>query len=501
MTEPEDKPTFGQPASPEGGQQPESPDAGQQPASAAGGEPGQAGAAGGEQVPAGAFAPAPAQDGAAGTAVQQPNGGQAPPPPPSPYADELPQAAAQPYAAPYGQPYPAYPAYPAQDGTQPYAAYPAQDGASPYGQAYVPPASPDATSPYGQAPNPYQQPPYAGQPYAGQPAGSPAPDGANPYAQPAQPGMPGGAAQQPGTPGAQGTAPQPYQPYAQAAAQQPPCPGQGGYPPYGGQPPYPYQPYPTAPVPPKKRKVWPWVLIAILVVFVLGIGGCVGCVACSVAADRNYSGTYDDTYDYGSGSDSYDYSDGYTLDFIKDLGSSLANTVADGQYSPGVYEVGVGKDMEPGLYYLGGSQTAEGEFYVFERMDDGTGYEVTEMVCYFGSYFAQLEDGDVIVYWGAGDDSRLCAAAQAPAAPTAPYPSGCYRVGTDIPAGTYTITAQEGANSIEASQEAAAYAMKDLEFDDDSIVDTKYVVPGGTQTITLTDGQYLELYLAVATPA
>ena len=43
--------------------------------------------------------------------------------------------------------------------------------------------------------------------------------------------------------------------------------------------------------------------------------------------------------------------------------------------------------------------------------------------------------------------------------------------------------------------------MDDLDFDDDSIVDTQYVIPGGKQTVTVVDGQYLELFAATATPA
>lgn len=58
----------------------------------------------------------------------------------------------------------------------------------------------------------------------------------------------------------------PQQPYGQ----QPPPYGQqpaGGYPPQGGYPP-----------PPRKKKVWPWVLGGVLVVLLLVVGGCVALV-------------------------------------------------------------------------------------------------------------------------------------------------------------------------------------------------------------------------------
>lgn len=52
----------------------------------------------------------------------------------------------------------------------------------------------------------------------------------------------------------------------------------------------------------------------------------------------------------------------------------------------------------------------------------------------------------------------------------------------------------------ETDEDSAAFVMKNLDFDDDSIVDTKYVIPGGEQTVTVSNGQYLELFAATATP-
>ena len=72
-------------------------------------------------------------------------------------------------------------------------------------------------------------------------------------------------------------------------------------------------------------------------------------------------------------------------------------------------------------------------------------------------------------------------------------------MGIDIPAGTYKVVAQSDAPATK-SQEAAAYVMKDLDFDDDSILETKYVIAGGSQTITVSQGQYVELYAATMAP-
>ena len=290
------------------------------------------------------------------------------------------------------------------------------------------------------------------------------------------------------------------------AGQQPP------YPPYGtGQqppvPPYPMQPpYPSAPQPPEKKKVWPWVLSGCLVlILLLGIGGCVSCTACSVISDvasDRYG--YGDRYDYPYGYDYGDSSDSgttglFTLSDIKEAFGGDPGKVEDGRCTPGVFEVGVGKDVEPGRYYFEGSQDQEANFYVFDGEGDDS-YSLDKAVVYFGNYFADLEEGDVVAF-DATDDLRFYPLASAVFEPAGPaYASGLYRVGTDIPAGTYTVTVNDEAAGA-AEQDCAAFVMKDLDFDDDSITDTKYVAHGGSQTVTVKDGDYLELYATTASPA
>ncbi|MHA4852737.1 DUF4352 domain-containing protein [Rhodococcus sp. MSC1_016] len=58
-------------------------------------------------------------------------------------------------------------------------------------------------------------------------------------------------------------------------------PQQGGYPPYGGYPPgaYPQGPYQQ---PPKKRRLWPWILVGL---FVLAFGGCFAVMASITDSD------------------------------------------------------------------------------------------------------------------------------------------------------------------------------------------------------------------------
>ena len=116
---------------------------------------------------------------------------------------------------------------------------------------------------------------------------------------------------------------------------------------------------------------------------------------------------------------------------------------------------------------------------------------------YFGNYFVDLDEGDLIVF-DPGDEATMYPAPSTSTNPTAPYTNGCYRVGIDIPAGSYTITAATVGEG-ETDEDSAAFVMKNLDFDDDSIVDTKYVIPGGEQTVTVSNGQYLELFAATAT--
>ena len=107
---------------------------------------------------------------------------------------------------------------------------------------------------------------------------------------------------------------------------------------------------------------------------------------------------------------------------------------------------------------------------------------------YFGNYLTELDRGDVIAFLPGDDSLHMYPVAKAAFSPEAPYRSGLYRVGTDIPAGTYTITVQEDA-AAHTSNDSGAFVMKDLDFDDDSITDTKYVIAGGSQTVTVQDGR------------
>lgn len=354
-----------------------------------------------------------------------------------------------------------------------------------------------------------------------QPAATQQPFGVQPQPeQPAYraPAMPQGYTQQIPQP----AAPQPYgQPHNAGAYQQPPAYGHPCQPPlhpYGGnayQPPQqPYPPYGAyGQQQPPKKKVWPWVLVGCLLIGLLGLGGCVGCVACTaVMADSGCSNSYCDPHDeYGYNYEhgyNYEYDNGrdgspspftYSYSEITADKSSYDNVIENGRISNGIYEVGI--DFAAGRYFFEGDPILEGRYIVYEPTGSGSSeYEIEESVVYFGNYYADLEAGDIVVFSPAANEHAMTASADASFSPVAPYRGGLYLVGADIPAGAYTVEYDENA-AANATMESAAYIMKDLEWDDDSVTDEFYAVKGTRHTITVTEGQWLEAYAVVLTPA
>ena len=288
------------------------------------------------------------------------------------------------------------------------------------------------------------------------------------------------------------------QPSVYAAAPQAPY----TQPSYGAPQP-PANPYAAAPKPAKK---WPWVLLGCALAFLMGLGGCVGFATVGMVADSLHSradGVHSFDFDdlpYGYDPDDLpdsDYYGGFTLSDIKEAAGDLPCDIDDeGKAAPGVYVVG--RDIDEGLYFLQGNPSTESECYLFDPEGFGT-YNMDAAVTYTGNYFADLEDGQVVVFMPSSASMLMIPADQADFQPQAPYASGLYRVGQDIPAGTYSIAVSPDAPR-NASQDYAAYVMKDLDFDDDSITDSKPLLRGSTQTITVENGEWLELFGTTATP-
>lgn len=309
------------------------------------------------------------------------------------------------------------------------------------------------------------------------------------------------------------------------AAQQPgyyAAPVGQGQPPYG-QPPYnayPYNTPPAPPAPPIARKTsHKGAIAAIIVVLVLaavfGIGGCTACTAAVLTLDAgsNYEDLpfNDDTTpppDYGSddtafmnqslrstfglsGSGSITESD---LATIKDTAFPNATTAPDaqGRYAAGIYRVGT--DIPAGTYWFSGSSTDLSYFYVLVNTLDDNTYDTIYANSYYGHNLMELLDGDVLVLDNNGTMEPIEAMTDAF---TPPYHSGVYRVGTDIPAGTYYLGVGDGADDI-----SACFVMSDLYFDDSSYLYSSTFLPGDDPgTVTLEDGTYVELYNMTMRPA
>ncbi len=341
---------------------------------------------------------------------------------------------------------------------------------------------------------PYQQP-YNQQPHYGQ-------QSTNTYQQPYY-GQPSASYQQPYEQ-AQDGQPRYEQPYQQAQPyQQQYQPGQQQYQqPYGYGYQYPFQP-PYQPEPEKKKhRVCPWVLVGCLVVFLVFIGGIIGCVSCAVLS-------YEDSASSDTGiqipglteespSDGNDYSKfgTYTLDDIKELANGLNGKAENNRCEPGIYTVG--QDVKAGFYFVEGNPDEEGYYYLFKKTGDDA-YEMQLAIVYLGNYYAELEKDEVLVFMPHDKDSRMYPNDEASFNPKAPYGCGLYRVGTDIPAGTYNLALAEDAAE-NTDNTTAAYVMSDLKFGSDSITEEVDVIAGSKQTVTVKDGDYLELFAVEATP-
>ena len=103
----------------------------------------------------------------------------------------------------------------------------------------------------------------------------------------------------------------------------------------------------------------------------------------------------------------------------------------------------------------------------------------------------------MIVYLPADDEDLMYDASAAPAHTQEVLSSGMYRVGVDVPAGTYRIERDEGLVDV-TSLEPGAYVMSASSFAEGTVVDERYVALGSNQTVDVRNGDWLELYGATA---
>ncbi len=334
------------------------------------------------------------------------------------------------------------------------------------------------------------------------------------------------AANQP-TPDAQPAAqPSPQQSAAQAqgayqqgspdgdvpAQQQNPSASGPGY----AQPSNPTAPPAPQPAPKKGNKGVVIAIVAAIVVLLLGMAGCSACTVALGSGANSYLGsTYGSpqnipSFDNGQrgNSSSTDSDQAYMNAQTRsafDLQGSSALTEeeltqvqagffeggsvapnSEGIYPQGVFHVGT--DLPAGTYWFSGSNSALSYFFILQPTSDGAStYNTVHVNSYYGHNLMELKDGEVLILVNNGTMTPIAKMTQQF---TSPYGSGVYRVGTDIPAGSYRVIVGDGADDY-----SAYYVMSDLNYGDDSYLESDYFVSGDTGTeITLEEGTYVELY-------
>lgn len=200
------------------------------------------------------------------------------------------------------------------------------------------------------------------------------------------------------------------------------------------------------------------------------------------------------------------FPDAFTFEELLGDHDCQPGQATEGGFSAGGYIVGAEGAPTPGLYHLAGTQTEDGDMSVYVPADEGT-FKVGYSLSYFGFALIQLEAGDAIFFMPPTEEGLMSAQSAEPLPVSEPLMSGLYRVGTDIPAGSYAITQEEqSAQAIAAKGFARPQALiyANLTFEDESTLREEDLPPyeeGPVQiTITVEDGQYLELYGCTATP-
>lgn len=197
----------------------------------------------------------------------------------------------------------------------------------------------------------------------------------------------------------------------------------------------------------------------------------------------------------------------FTFDDLLEDERMAEGHAVEGGFSAGAYRVGAHEALAPGIYRAAGSQEDTGSLVVYEPAEEEGLYQLKYPLSYLGFALAELEEGDAIFFDPPNEADLLSPAPEGAEALEAPYASGLYRVGIDIPAGTYTITQEEASAAVLArtayvSPEVLVYA--NLTFTDDYELAREALQPleDGPQTVEVTveDGQFLELYGCTATP-
>ncbi len=163
----------------------------------------------------------------------------------------------------------------------------------------------------------------------------------------------------------------------------------------------------------------------------------------------------------------------------------------DGAYEPGVFRVGT--DIPAGRYWFTGDDSAPSAFYILRPDEKRTvEYNVAYANTYYGHNLMDVDDGEILII---DNEGLFMPIDEMKETFEPPYGNGVYRVGVDIPAGSYAL-------SLGPNDDLCAYSvMKDLRYLDSSYIDQGFYVEGdGPGELTLSEGTYVELYNMTLTP-
>ncbi len=305
---------------------------------------------------------------------------------------------------------------------------------------------------------------------------------------------------------------QAYNPAAAAAPQQQPYQADGTIPPNSANP---YQ----QPQPPKSKK--PLIIGIIAAILVLCVIVFAGCSVFNAIQDSVFSSVdefsseisvpdtngeedpgYDETENLNvSFRDHFDLDHGESGKNESSISTDELNTIKndyfkmkstspdkDGEYDEGVYYVG--QDLPADSYWFEGDDDHLAYFFILQPSSVNEGaYDVVHINEYYGHNLMDLEEGEVFIL---DNDDSMEPLDKMHETFEDPYESGTYRVGTDVPAGTYYVAPGEAKNNY-----CAYYIMTDLKYTDSSYRDVDYLIEGDEPLeITLNEGEYIELYNA-----
>ena len=199
-----------------------------------------------------------------------------------------------------------------------------------------------------------------------------------------------------------------------------------------------------------------------------------------------------------------DAKESFSLEELLAYSSQLENITLNGKTSAGGYYIGTPSDsttpmLEVGEYFFEGSNDDENELTVFSKEAGSNHYTVAYSMSFYGNFMTDLKDGEFLIYEPSNSISTMYPLKKEAFKVESenPYISGLYRVGIDIPAGTYSITGDTRIDDDDMPM--GAYVYESLDFVDPKNTVSEHLLSKVAKEVTVEDGQYLEIYKGIAT--